>query len=424
LLNTRQTIRLLDNAGDATFAGNVELAGAEHISGFDVADVDRDGAIDLVACDLLRHEVLVFARAATGQFDVSSRAATVDPPRWMHAADADGDGLIDVLVGLASSSGLEIWCLPGNGDGTFEDLQYLLTATQGSVLDVDGDGLVDFLDDEQGVEVGVHFNEGGFTFTGHNSLVPGQLLVFGDFDGTHGVDLLVRLVCEGPVLFHNDGLGNFTKGLPSALAELSQVADCNRDGAPDVAGSTESGLVVQLNDLRGGFLRPVPLRTNLPLRSPWSYLLPHFGDWNGDGAQDLVANELGVASGLSVLLNEASAREIVDGDGDGVLDECQTTGRQVVGDANQDGAVNLADPVWLLRHLFQGAGSSLPCSGRTAADPTAADLDLLDVDESGTLDLADAVGVLQFLFQGRRPTLRLGAGCLAMDGCPALCRKE
>jgi hypothetical protein len=81
-------------------------------------------------------------------------------------------------------------------------------------------------------------------------------------------------------------------------------------------------------------------------------------------------------------------------------------------------------PSGLLRHLFQGAGSSLPCSGRTAADPTAADLDLLDVDESGTLDLADAVGVLQFLFQGRRPTLRLGAGCLAMDGCPALCRKE
>jgi hypothetical protein len=48
---------------------------------------------------LLRHEVLVFARAATGQFDVSSRAATVDPPRWMHAADADGDGLIDVWWG-------------------------------------------------------------------------------------------------------------------------------------------------------------------------------------------------------------------------------------------------------------------------------------------------------------------------------------
>jgi hypothetical protein len=120
----------------------------------------------------------------------------------------------------------------------------LLTATQGSVLDVDGDGLVDFLDDEQGVEVGVHFNEGGFTFTGHNSLVPDSSLSSATSTARTASTFWCASSVRARSLFHNDGLGNFTKGLPSALAELSQVADCNRDGAPDVAGSTESGLVV------------------------------------------------------------------------------------------------------------------------------------------------------------------------------------
>jgi hypothetical protein len=57
------------------------------------------------------------------------------------------------------------------------------------------------------------------------------------------------------------------------------------------------------------------------------------------------------------------------------------------GDANADGAFNVADPVFLLLHLFRGERP--PCCPKSA-----------DVDDSGTLSIGDAVLFLQYLFNG------------------------
>ena len=54
------------------------------------------------------------------------------------------------------------------------------------------------------------------------------------------------------------------------------------------------------------------------------------------------------------------------------------------GDANHDGLVNIADPIWLLTYLFSG-GEAPPC------------LDAADADDSGTLTLADPIAILQYI---------------------------
>ncbi len=62
------------------------------------------------------------------------------------------------------------------------------------------------------------------------------------------------------------------------------------------------------------------------------------------------------------------------------------------GDANDDGAVTIVDPLFLLFHLFAG-GMSPYCA------------DAADANDNGTMDVADAIVTLQGAF--------LGAGWIA-----------
>src|SRR5262245_44953339 len=57
------------------------------------------------------------------------------------------------------------------------------------------------------------------------------------------------------------------------------------------------------------------------------------------------------------------------------------------GDANGDGALDIADPIALLGHLFSG-GAAPSCP------------DAADADDSGGLDISDPIGVLDFLYRG------------------------
>lgn len=61
------------------------------------------------------------------------------------------------------------------------------------------------------------------------------------------------------------------------------------------------------------------------------------------------------------------------------------------GDANDDGKVNISDPIAVLDHLFQGRPLSCEDAG--------------DFDDSGTLNITDAVVILTYLFDsGEKPT--------------------
>lgn len=74
------------------------------------------------------------------------------------------------------------------------------------------------------------------------------------------------------------------------------------------------------------------------------------------------------------------------------------------GDTNDDGSLNLADPVFLLERLFYG-GAPLAC--RSAGD----------ADDSGALDIADVIVLLGVMFYGEGPLASPGMIC-GLDPTP------
>ncbi|MEM7262041.1 MAG: lamin tail domain-containing protein, partial [Planctomycetota bacterium] len=88
------------------------------------------------------------------------------------------------------------------------------------------------------------------------------------------------------------------------------------------------------------------------------------------------------------------------------------------GDLNQDGSLDLSDPISLLRHLFLGAAQPLPCGDGTLEND--GNIALLDSSGDAKVDLSDAVHLLNYLFQaGEAPNA--GTECLPIEGCPNAC---
>jgi VCBS repeat protein len=92
-------------------------------------------------------------------------------------------------------------------------------------------------------------------------------------------------------------------------------------------------------------------------------------------------------------------------------------GRQLPGDANQDGVLDLSDVVALLGHLYLGQMPQLPCEGGTAASPGPGELALLDWNADRAIDLSDAVSVLAWLFLPEGRPHPLGMMCTGIAGC-------
>ena len=93
-------------------------------------------------------------------------------------------------------------------------------------------------------------------------------------------------------------------------------------------------------------------------------------------------------------------------------------GGQLPGDCNQDGALDIGDPVCLFRFLFLGDPANLPCGDGSNTDP--ANVRIADCNGDTTTDLADGVCLLNFLFQGSAPHV-LGRECVPVGECPEAC---
>ncbi len=99
----------------------------------------------------------------------------------------------------------------------------------------------------------------------------------------------------------------------------------------------------------------------------------------------------------------------------------QLGGRQVPGDCNQDGQLDISDASCVLGFLFLGAPAQLPCGDGSNTDP--ANVALIDWQPDGSSDLSDAVSLLTFLFNGGAPhpaavSGNEAQGCVEIVGCP------
>ena len=214
-------------------------------------DLDADGEADVMA--VTADGTLTFYPGAAGS---AFGAPFVVGERWnglslvAHAGDLTGDGRSDV-VGRASDGGLYLYS--GDGDGR-----------------VTGRGQI------------------GVGWTGVTSLVGP-----GDWDGDGRSDLLAVTSADGVLrLYRGNGASGFASAAQlgsgwSAMQLLTAVGDVTGDGQGDLVarqGATTE-LVIYPGNGRGGF------GASVVLGAGWNVFdaLVGPGDWDGDGAADLLA---------------------------------------------------------------------------------------------------------------------------------------
>jgi tetratricopeptide (TPR) repeat protein/cytochrome c553 len=280
-------------------------------------DLDRDGRMDVIACDVEGHQVTWLQQTAAGGFQERRLGDPIDAPVHAEVVDIDADGDLDVVVaamGIMLPTTDEIGSvivLENDGDQSFRNrtlLDKVHRVTDVRPGDIDGDGDVDLAVSQFGYvqgEVRWLENLGEWKFKSHHLMdrsgaIHGPLV---DLDGDGDLDLVVLFSQEWETVqaFINDGRGRFT---PLVLHDVSDpdfsssglaVGDIDGDGDSDIAWANGDAFVSV------GY-RPLPTHGLQWLENLGNYRfafhrLGHFdgaygpmiADFDGDGDQDIAA---------------------------------------------------------------------------------------------------------------------------------------
>ena len=403
LLNLGQVAVLLGN-GDGSFRPVTYYDGSDFPGSLAMADVNRDGNLDLVAGTGLG-VVDVLLGVGDGTFALSPLKSSIPLlVSLVSLPDVNGDGSPDLV--FASATGDSVGVLLGNGDGTFQSpVFYNVSAPTGlATVDLNKDGHQDLLVSEatDGL-VGLLKGRGDGTFsapilqpiTVFNDL-SGEVAI-GDFNADGKTDVATVSVAFSADVYIFLGNGDGTLRTPTILVPASfgnssiAAGDLNGDGKLDlVVGQDKGVLSVSFGNGDGTFQSPVALQA---AEQPLSLAL---ADLNGDGHLDIVAacfDALANRGDISVLLNNGSG---------GFLPATNyPTSRQpqgvTVGDINQDGILDLATINLAGNYdtmLGNGDGTFQPAviNDLPFAIPVQAQIQIADVNHDGHPDILAAMG--------------------------------
>lgn len=254
--------------GDFTTVFHVQPIGAPvdappWISHVVAVDLDRDGQLDVLACEAQKNQVVWLRQTAPGTFEESVLASGLRAPVHVEAADLDGDGDLDLLV---ASMGYifpnndrigTVFVLENDGRQHFTPhivLENTARVTDVRAADLNGDGRLDLVLAQFGYDQGkVSWLEctGPWQYRPHvlEELSGAINVVVADFNGDKKPDIaaIFSQQWEEIHLFENQGNGNFaTKRVWGSTNEDYgssglAVCDLNRDGRPDLLFSNGDG---------------------------------------------------------------------------------------------------------------------------------------------------------------------------------------
>jgi hypothetical protein len=252
--NGAAAVRLGDGHGGFKFGSGIYDYEATDDS-FAAGDFNGDGKLDLITGGPRSAwtSFSVLLGNGTGRFHHLGNVGQMTlGPQEIVAGDFNGDGKLDVAVFVnpgAGEAGTYLYLFPGNGDGTFQPQQTLISAksTDGTgfsmrVSDFNGDGKLDIAY-QNGTQIFILLGNGDGTFQPAIPLTAdgniGFAYAIGDFNSDGIPDLLVSHDdnINNPQYYVFLGNGDGTFQPPQAINGLTAgafvVGDFNSDGLLD-----------------------------------------------------------------------------------------------------------------------------------------------------------------------------------------------
>ncbi|HEY4127698.1 MAG TPA: FG-GAP-like repeat-containing protein [Gammaproteobacteria bacterium] len=368
-IGTDQTIAVLINNGDGTFKSPIAyyVAGTQP-EALAVADLNRDGNVDIVVVDSTDNNISVLLGVGDGTFkaqtaDQAANSVGTPVPTYptgldpvaITIADLNGDGVPDVITANFNDNTLSV--LIGRGDGTLKPEEVVPVGVGPifvAVADMNNDGKPDILvNNNLDDNIGVLLNAGGGAFKAMTTTRLGpqlptsqlQMMVVGDFNRDGKQDVITTSTdVNGDSVIYLPGLGDgrfkpghfIETGLQSTYLA---VADVDGDGLQDlIAGSLANGTVrVLRGNSNGGFGSGVDYPAN-GIAGALEVQGLTVADFRGTGKPD-----------IAVVNADASLMQLLYNDGTGHfhLQNSYTTGNTPsdvqTADLNGDGHLDLVE---------------------------------------------------------------------------------
>jgi hypothetical protein len=414
------SVRVLENRGNGAFETPVAFDPGALPVFVRSADVDGDGARDLVLSTRNNEGgasrnggiTALVNSGAPGGFDFDVPAPFLGGSEAPHLATGDFDADGDVDAASVSSAGANLTVFSGLGNGTFlvsrnDDSTFAFTSHV-AAADLDDNGRPDLVVTSAGggaqdLLAFVLRNRGNGTFVDPTGFRVGPANAFacfvaaGDLDGDGDVDLAFASAGNAPAgnqasLLLNAGNGSFGSSLDFDVPAVpSQIAagDMDGDGTLDlVLASLAPDVRAYLNQGGGGVPSFAPAEVVPTTDAARSIAL---GDFDRDFDRDLALGfSLAARGGIAVFENLGTAGGVWGGLDGGTAYLLDSDGETLAaGDMDGDGDPDLlAGQGGDLTALFNESGGSFPRSERFAAGTNASsrDVGLRDVDGDGDLD--------------------------------------
>lgn len=299
-----QTFVSIPNSDGSTRTSQLEPAGQHN--GGTLADINKDGRLDLIVTSADRDELSVILGRGDGSFVTNPVSGVVNS---VATGDFNADGKLDVIY--VGSSVNKLGIMLGRSDGSFDAPKHFDVDRGPSAVrsgDFDGDGKLDVAVTCYDTNlVSLLLGKGDGTFSTQRTFSVGKgpnSLAVVDLDGDSKLDIVTaNTEADSVSVLIGNGTGNFATNKDYAVGKAPVAvasADLNGDGRLDVVTANADGNNVsylQGSAVTAGVLNVA--KSTTAGQTPSDVALV---DTNGDGKLDIVttnsdSNNLAVMTG-------------------------------------------------------------------------------------------------------------------------------